>query len=164
MSQKTFTITQPTQLTFGAGTIAGLADLVKEKGGSKVFLVIDPGLKAAGLLKQITAPLKKAKMPFEIYDKIDPEPGLKLADAGDVDVVAGDMLASHAKLTNVIKDIVGQGAIPVVIGGGHDATFASVKGLPAISLLSNAPAPPSSSYIRTVAADGSVFNPVESLA
>ncbi len=82
MSQKTFTITQPTRLTFGAGAIQGLADLVKEEGGSKPFLVVDPGLKKAGLLKKITDPLKKAKMAFEVYDKIDPEPGLKLADAG----------------------------------------------------------------------------------
>jgi alcohol dehydrogenase len=82
MSNKTFTINQPTKLTFGAGAIAGLADMVKEQGCSKVFLVVDPGLKKAGLLKKITAPLKKAKMEFEVYDQIDPEPGLKLADNG----------------------------------------------------------------------------------
>ena len=82
MSHKTFTITQPTRLTFGAGAVSGLADIVKAEGGTKAFLVVDPGLKKAGLLKKITAPLRKAKMEFEVYDKIDPEPGLKLADAG----------------------------------------------------------------------------------
>ena len=82
MSNKTFTITQPTKLTFGAGAISGIADLVREEGGSKAFLVVDPGLKAAGLLDKITAPLEKGGVPYEIYDKIDPEPGLKLADNG----------------------------------------------------------------------------------
>jgi alcohol dehydrogenase class IV len=153
MTQKTFTITQPTQLTFGAGAIAGLADLVKDKGGSKVFLVIDPGLKAAGLLKQITAPLKKAKMPFEIYDKIDPEPGLKLADNGcklakksgcDCVVgVGGGSAMDVAKAVSILmtnggkaEDYLGIGKIskpgvpkimvPTTAGTGAEVTFTAV--------------------------------------
>lgn len=153
MSQKTFTITQPTQLVFGAGAIAGLADMVKEKGGSKVFLVIDPGLKAAGLLKQITAPLKKAKMPFEIYDKIDPEPGLKLADNGcklakksgcDCVVgVGGGSAMDVAKAVSILltnggkaEDYLGIGKIskpgvpkimvPTTAGTGAEVTFTAV--------------------------------------
>ena len=79
---QTFTVTQPTQIQFGAGAISNLATTVKEFNGSNVFLVVDPGLVKAGLIKPITAPLKKAKIPFTVYDKIDPEPGLKLADNG----------------------------------------------------------------------------------
>ncbi len=79
---QSFTVTQPTQIQFGAGQIANLAKTVKEFKGSNVFLVVDPGIVKAGLIKPITAPLKKEKIPFTIYDKIDPEPGLKLADKG----------------------------------------------------------------------------------
>ncbi len=79
---QSFTVTQPTQIQFGAGTIANLANTVKSFNGSNVFLVVDPGLVQAGLTKPITAPLRKAKIPFIVYDKIDPEPGLKLADKG----------------------------------------------------------------------------------
>lgn len=79
---QTFTVTQPTQIQFGAGSIANLAQTVKDFNGSNVFLVVDPGLVKAGLISPITAPLKKAKIPFTVYDKIDPEPGLKLADKG----------------------------------------------------------------------------------
>ncbi|HSH12968.1 MAG TPA: iron-containing alcohol dehydrogenase [Desulfurivibrionaceae bacterium] len=82
MPPKTFTVTQPTRLTFGAGAIDGLAALVRSCGGSKAFLVVDPGVKKAGLLDKITAPLQRDQLPFEIFDKIDPEPGLKLADNG----------------------------------------------------------------------------------
>ncbi len=78
----TFTVTQPTRIQFGAGAIADLAKTVHDFNGSNVFLVVDPGLVQAGLIKSITAPLKKAKIPFTVYDKIDPEPGLKLADKG----------------------------------------------------------------------------------
>ncbi|MEN8198923.1 MAG: iron-containing alcohol dehydrogenase [Thermodesulfobacteriota bacterium] len=82
MTQQTFTVTQPTRIQFGAGSIADLAQTVKEMKGTKVFLVVDPGVIQAGLIDSISAPLKKAKIPFVLYDKIDPEPGLKLADKG----------------------------------------------------------------------------------
>jgi len=81
-TSQTFTITQPTQIQFGAGSISNLAETVKSFNGSNVFLVVDPGLVKAGLISKVTAPLKKAKIPFTVYDKIDPEPGLKLADKG----------------------------------------------------------------------------------
>lgn len=153
MSQKTFTITQPTRLIFGAGAIAGLADLVKVEGGSKVFLVVDPGLKKAGLLDQVTAPLKKAKMAFEIYDKIDPEPGLKLADVGcklaaksgcDCVVgVGGGSAMDVAKAVSILltnggkaEDYLGLGKIakpgvpkimvPTTAGTGAEVTFTAV--------------------------------------
>jgi len=79
---QTFTVTQPTQIQFGTGAISNLAETVKSLNGSKVFLVVDPGLVKAGLITPITASLKKAKIPFTVYDKVDPEPGLKLADKG----------------------------------------------------------------------------------
>ena len=82
MHSQSFTVTQPTRIRFGVDAINDLPALVKELGGSKVFLVIDPGLIKAGLSERITAPLAKAKIAFELYDKVDPEPGLKLADNG----------------------------------------------------------------------------------
>jgi len=82
MTHSQFTVTQPTQIHFGAGAIANLAETVKSFNGSNVLLVVDPGLVKAGLISPITAPLKKAKIPFTVFDKVDPEPGLKLADKG----------------------------------------------------------------------------------
>ncbi len=77
-----FTVTQPTRIRFGSGSVADLGNMVQEFGGTKVFLVVDPGLKGTNLVEKITAPLKAAAIPFKIYDKIDPEPGLSLADKG----------------------------------------------------------------------------------
>ncbi len=54
---------------------------------------------------------------------------LRLADAGDVQVVPEDVPASHERLTAVVEAVLAQDAIPVVIGGGHDATFATVRAL-----------------------------------
>lgn len=82
MTTQSFSINQPTRIHFGVDSIADLGGVVQGLGGSKVFLVVDPGLKAAGLLDRITAPLEKAALAYEIYDKVDPEPGLRLADNG----------------------------------------------------------------------------------
>ncbi len=75
-----FTVTQPTRLQFGAGAVNDLGTAVKDFNGGNVLLVVDPGLVKAGLLDRFTAPLENAGIPFTVYDKIDPEPGLKLAD------------------------------------------------------------------------------------
>ena len=79
---QSFTVTQPTRIQFGVGTISNLARTVQDFNGSNVFLVVDPGLVKAGIVGQITAPLDTAGIPYTLYDNIDPEPGLKLADKG----------------------------------------------------------------------------------
>jgi len=77
-----FTVTQPTRIQFGVGSINNLATTVQDFNGSNVFLVLDPGLIKSGIAGQITAPLDDAGIPYVMYDSIDPEPGLKLADKG----------------------------------------------------------------------------------
>ncbi len=82
MITQKFTVTQPTQIRFGVGAIDDLAGAVQDLGGSKALLVVDPNLKNVGLLEKITAPLDRNGVAYEIFDHIDPEPGLKLADEG----------------------------------------------------------------------------------
>lgn len=79
---QSFTVTQPTRIQFGVGSINNLAKTVQDFNGSKVFLVMDPALIKTGIANQITAPLDNAGLPYVVYDTIDPEPGLKLADKG----------------------------------------------------------------------------------
>lgn len=54
---------------------------------------------------------------------------LRLADAGDLEVVPDNVAATHEHLAGVVALILDAGAVPIVIGGGHDNTFGSVKGL-----------------------------------
>lgn len=153
MTSSSFSINQPTRIRFGINSIADLPDMAKELGGSKVFLVVDPGLKAAGLVGAITAPLADASMPFEIYDKIDPEPGLKLADNGAklakktkcdcVVGVGGGSAMDVAKAISILltnggkaEDYLGLGKIkkpgvpkimvPTTAGTGAEVTFTAV--------------------------------------
>jgi len=53
----------------------------------------------------------------------------RLADAGDLEVAADDVAATHERLAEVVTAIVDTGAVPISIGGGHDNTFGSVKAL-----------------------------------
>lgn len=153
MTSPSFSINQPTRIRFGINSIADLPDMAKELGGSKIFLVVDPGLKAAGLVDAITAPLDNASMPYEIYDKIDPEPGLKLADNGAklakktkcncVVGVGGGSAMDVAKAVSVLLtnggkalDYLGLGKIkkpgvpkimvPTTAGTGAEVTFTAV--------------------------------------
>ena len=153
MTISNFSINQPTRIRFGVGAIEQLPELVKELGGSKVFLVMDPGVVKAGLDDQIIAPLKKAKMGYEVYDKIDPEPGLKLADNGTklakkakcdcVIGVGGGSAMDVAKAISILltnggkaEDYLGLGKIkkpgvpkimvPTTAGTGAEVTFTAV--------------------------------------
>jgi len=153
MISQSFTVTQPTRIRFGVNAINDLPDLVKDLGGSKVFLVVDPGLAKAGLVERITAPLAAAKIGFELYDKVDPEPGLKLADNGaklakkakcDCVVGAGGGSAMDvAKAVSILltnggkaEDYLGLGKIkkpgvpkimiPTTAGTGAEVTFTAV--------------------------------------
>jgi alcohol dehydrogenase class IV len=79
---QSFSVIQPTTIHFGVDSIKQLGDVVTQLNGSRVFLVADPGLKQAGIIRRITSVLNRKKIPYTLYDKVVPEPGLKLADQG----------------------------------------------------------------------------------
>jgi alcohol dehydrogenase len=75
-----FTITQPTQIHFGRKTILKLPQVIAQLGGQKPLVVVDPGLQKAGLDAKIIGPLDEAGLAHTIFNDVDPEPGLRLAD------------------------------------------------------------------------------------
>ena len=48
-------------------------------------------------------------------------------DAGDVDVVPGDLNETHRRVSIAVKSILDLGLFPIAIGGGHDLTFPFVR-------------------------------------
>jgi alcohol dehydrogenase len=77
---KTYTITQPTRIHFGLHSIQDLGGVITGLGGTKPLVVVDPGLQMAGLDADITGPLEDDGIKYVLYTKVDPEPGLQLAD------------------------------------------------------------------------------------
>lgn len=77
---ETFSLRLATSIRFGNGVIGELGEAVRGVGGTKTLLVADPSLKKAGILPRLEEPLKAAGIPYVLFEEIDPEPGLKLAD------------------------------------------------------------------------------------
>ena len=59
------------------------------------------------------------------------EPPVVLLDLGMVEVVENDVEATHDRVTNVVATLIRQGVVPILIGGGHDITYAGVAALAA---------------------------------
>ncbi len=151
-SQK-FSVMQPTALHFGVGMIENLGRIVRDSGGGKVLLVLDPNLEGVGLTAKITGPLTSEGISYEVFSHVDPEPGLKLADEGAaiakkcgadcVVGVGGGSAMDVAKAISILvtnggkaEDYLGLGKIkkpgltkimvPTTAGTGAEVTFTAV--------------------------------------
>ena len=150
---QSFSINQPTKIIFGTNSVKQLGNVVTELGGRRVFLVVDPGLKKAGIVEQISTILTENKIPHILYEKVIPEPGLKLADQGMklakknradcVIGVGGGSALDIAKAVSILltnggkaEDYLGLGKIkmpgvpkimiPTTAGTGAEVTFTAV--------------------------------------
>jgi alcohol dehydrogenase class IV len=74
----------PTDVHFGRGSVNTLADHVRSLGVRRVFLVTDPGVRAAGLGDAVTRTLDPLDIELTIYDRVTADSGSTLiADAVD---------------------------------------------------------------------------------
>jgi alcohol dehydrogenase len=70
-----------TRVVFGAGSLARLGDLVRELGGSRVLLVTDPGIKAAGHPEKARSSIVAAGVQVFLFDSVEENPTTKHVDA-----------------------------------------------------------------------------------
>jgi len=78
--QDQFSYYGPTRLIMGRGTIGNIPEIVNEKQVNKAQIVTDKGLVAAGVVGSITDVLDAAKIPYSIYDGVEPNPPVKNVD------------------------------------------------------------------------------------
>lgn len=150
---KTFSFTGAGKIVFGNGAFEQLAEQIGELGGKKPLVVLDQNLSAAGLKERVTAYFKKAGMAIALFDKVEGEPPLELADEGakeaaskkcDIVVgIGGGSTMDVAKAVAVIaankgkavdylglNNIPGPGLptvmVPTTAGTGSEVTFTSV--------------------------------------
>jgi len=69
---------------FGAGTLARLGEVARELGGTRVLLVTDPGLEAAGHPQRAVAAVKEAGLEAFVFDGVKENPTEREVAAGVV--------------------------------------------------------------------------------
>src|SRR5437764_6362475 len=80
------------RVVFGAGALDRLGELARELGGTRILLVTDPGLEAAGHPQRALASLRSAALEVFLFDGVEENPttrhvehGLALAEKHHVD-------------------------------------------------------------------------------
>jgi alcohol dehydrogenase class IV len=143
----------PTRISFGRGVALTVADPLRQVGAKKVLLVTDPGVRKVGLTLPIEERLRDAKIPFEVYDEVVPDPGVaevqrcyeraKGCGADSFVAVGGGSAIDTAKMAAVllanggtVLDYIGMDkvpkmaapvvAIPTTAGTGAEITINSV--------------------------------------
>ncbi len=70
----------PTDIHFGFGILRTFPERIRSAGGTRAFVVTDPGLRAAGILDQVTGLLQSAAIEFDVCDRVKPDSGAALID------------------------------------------------------------------------------------
>jgi alcohol dehydrogenase len=69
-------------MVFGPGSLSRLGELVRELGGTRVLLVTDPGLEAAGHPQRALAALHSAELDVFIFDGVEENPTARHVENG----------------------------------------------------------------------------------
>jgi alcohol dehydrogenase class IV len=72
----------PSQVEFGIGSIKNLAKWVQSYNAKTPLIVTDPGIITAGLLTEVQEVLDEAAVPYEVFDKVQPNPIDQSVDEG----------------------------------------------------------------------------------
>jgi alcohol dehydrogenase class IV len=93
---KVSTFLSPNKVVIGKGVLQQIGTEIKALGGTKVLVVTDAGVVNVGLVTPLEDALKSAGLPYQIYDKVEPEPPARIVDdcsevarSGGFDIIIG---------------------------------------------------------------------------
>lgn len=102
-------------IIFGMNTVNQVGEEIRKLKGESVFIVADPGVAQAGLLEKVLEPLKKEKIKYNIFDRVEAEPSIenlldavKMAKSSKMDVLVGLGGGSAMDLTKLVAILVTQ--------------------------------------------------------
>lgn len=93
------------RVVFGAGALQGIGDEIKRLGGSRVLVVTDPGIKAAGLVDKMSAALEQAELAHKVFAEVEPDPR--------VEVVADSVAAAKEFNPDIVVGLGGGSALDI---------------------------------------------------
>lgn len=128
----------PTDVHFGFGVRRSLPERIRALEGRRVFVVTDPGVRAAGLVDKVTAVLEERDIEFSVYDDVTADSGSTLIARGveelkasGADVVVGIGGGSALDTAKAIAALVNNPGSPLDYVGLHKVRQ---RGLPTIAL------------------------------
>jgi alcohol dehydrogenase class IV len=104
----------PNKVIFGPNTIKALGSEAQQLGVKKAFIVTDPGVIKADLLRPAKESFESAEIPYVIYDQVEPEPPIRCVE------VATEQFKS--KRCNLVIGIGGGSSLDVAKGVSIMAT------------------------------------------
>ena len=82
LADRRFEMTLRNRVVFGAGVVERLPELVAAAGGSRAFVVTDPGVRGAGLVDPVVERLGAGGVPVGMFDGVEPNPAAATVERG----------------------------------------------------------------------------------
>ena len=105
---------------FGVGAMARLPEVVRAAGGSRVFVVTDPGVRRSGVVGRVLDVLAVAGLEAGCFDDVEPNPSAATVERGALALRAFGL----------------EGTIVVAVGGGSSMDSAKALDLGAVNEVS----------------------------
>src|SRR6478736_5890393 len=117
LADRSFEMVLRNRVLFGVGSIGGLPEIVAAAGGSRVFVVTDPGVRRAGVIDPITELLAGAGLATGLFADVEPNPAAATVERGAA----------------VLGDFGFDGTVVVAVGGGSSMDAAKAIDLRAVN-------------------------------
>src|SRR5207342_1558291 len=104
---------------FGVGAIERLPEVVAAAGGSRVFVVTDPGVRGSGVIDRVVGVLATAGIELAVFAEVEPNPGASTVEWGAA----------------ALRDFGLSGTVVVPVGGGSSMDTAKALDLRAANEL-----------------------------
>jgi alcohol dehydrogenase len=113
LSDRSIEMVLRNRVSFGVGAIARLPEVVATAGGSRVFVVTDPGVRGSGVIDEVLGVLAAAGFAAEVFAEVEPNPGAYTVERGAA----------------ALRDFGLEGTVVVPVGGGSSMDTAKALDL-----------------------------------
>jgi alcohol dehydrogenase len=84
LAERRFEMALRNRVIFGVGEVDRLPGLVTAAGGSRAFLVTDPGVRTAGIVDVVVDALRTGSIAGEVFDAVEPNPSGATVERGAI--------------------------------------------------------------------------------